>query len=187
MYMDFSADQIDVLVQKAQNGNKEAFGKIYDIFLDSVYKYIFFRVNTQEIAEDITSDVFFKVLRNLKKYTKKTNLPFSAWLFRIAKNSIIDFYRQKSETLEINEEIADESSRGETKRATERDIDKKRILQAMKKLPEMQAQAIALKYFSERSNAEIAAILEKSETAVRILLSRGLRKMGDMLQRENLL
>jgi RNA polymerase sigma-70 factor (ECF subfamily) len=180
--MDFSAEQIDVLVKKAQNGNKEAFGKIYDIFLDGIYKYIFFRVSNQEVAEDITSDVFFKALRNLKKYKKKGDMPFAAWLFRIAKNNVIDFYRKNNETVEINEEVIDESVRAETERETERHIDKKRILRAMKELPEMQSHAIALKYFAERSNTEIAAILEKSETAVRILLSRGLKKMGDILQ-----
>lgn len=180
--MDFSADQINVLVQKAQNGNKEAFGKIYDIFLDSIYKYIFFRVSNQQIAEDLTSEVFFKTLRNINKYKKKPNMPFSAWLFRIAKNSVIDFYRKKQEVDEMPEEIMDETVRAETERETERHIDKKRILLAMKQLPEMQSHAIALKYFAERSNTEIAAILEKSETAVRILISRGLKKMGDILQ-----
>jgi RNA polymerase sigma-70 factor (ECF subfamily) len=109
-------------------------------------------------------------------------MPFAAWLFRIAKNNVIDFYRKNNETVEINEEVIDESVRAETERETERHIDKKRILRAMKELPEMQSHAIALKYFAERSNTEIAAILEKSETAVRILLSRGLKKMGDILQ-----
>jgi len=180
--MILSNEQIDALVKKAQSGNREAFGKLYDVFLHPIYKYVSFRIPQQEMAEDITSDIFFKVLKKLHTYGKKTNMPFSAWLFRIAKNTIIDFYRKQKPLEEIPEDFFDVNMH--TEREVEHTFLKKRILKAMKRLPETQSHAIALKYFSERTNREIADILGKSETAVRILLSRGLKKLADILEKE---
>lgn len=172
---------IDSRVLQAQNGNREAFGEVYDYFLDSVYRYIAFRVSSRETAEDITADVFLKTLRNLQKYKKQEGMPFSAWLFRIAKNALIDHYRKNVSSEEIPEDTFDESTHAHADRETILNIEKNRLLAGIRELPDMQAQAIVLKYFSERSNEEIGVILGKSETAVRILQSRGLKKLREHL------
>lgn len=181
--MEKTQEEIDVLVQKAQNGKREAFASLYDLFVTPVYKYIFFRVSSSDIAEDLTSEVFFRVLRGLKGYKKQKNMPFSAWVFRIAKNILIDYYRKSVPTEEIPENIIDESREADSTQKTETDIERERIEKALKLLPDMQSQALALKYFSDRKNTEIAAILEKSETAVRILQSRGLKKLKSLLEK----
>jgi RNA polymerase sigma-70 factor (ECF subfamily) len=182
--MEYSEEYIDTLVKESQNGSKESFGVLYDCFLDPIYRYIFFRVSSVQIAEDLTGDVFFKVLKSLKTYKKRKNMPFSAWIFRIAKNILIDHYRKNVHTEEIPETIVDESGISDSRNETVLDFEKKRIFLAMKKLPEMQAQAIVLKYFSEMSNTEISKILEKSLTAVRILQSRGLKRLHELLEKE---
>ncbi len=173
---------LDALVARAQNGDKEAFGELYDMFLNAIYRYIFFRVSSEAVAEDLTSEVFFKTLKNLEKYQKKDSMPFSAWLFRIAKNVLVDHYRQDVPLEEIPETIADESGTADAQEKTITDIDHGRIMKALKTLPEMQAQAIILKYFSDQKNSEIANVLDKSETAIRILQSRGLKKLRDSLE-----
>ena len=107
-------------------------------------------------------------------------MPFSAWLFRIAKNALVDYYRKKITPEELSEEIRDERIKIESE--TEEKIDRKRLLSAIKKLPKAQGESLILRFFSDRSNAEIAAVLGKSETAVRILQSRGLRKLKDIIE-----
>jgi len=182
LHMKQSEQQIDILVLEAQNGCKDSFGYIYDQFLEPIYRYIFLRVSSVGIAEDLTGEVFFKALKSLKKYKKRKNLPFSAWLFRIAKNILVDHYRKHLVTDEIPETIVDESNMADSKKKTNLGIEKKRILTAIQELPEMQAQAITLKYFSDLKNSEISQILEKSETAIRILQSRGLKKLRNLLE-----
>ncbi len=172
---------IDELVIKAQDGCKNSFGALYDIYLDAIYRYIFFRVSSTQVAEDLTGEVFFKVLKSLKKYKKRKNMPFSAWLFRIAKNIIIDYYRKQLHTEEIPESLIDESETADSQKETVLTIEKKRLLMGIKQLPEMQAQSIILKYFSDLKNSEISQVLEKSETAVRILQSRGLKRLREIL------
>ncbi len=174
--------KIDALVVRAQDGDKEAFGELYDYFLNVIYRFIFFRVSSEAIAEDLTSDVFFKTIKNLDKYQKKDNMPFSAWLFRIAKNILVDHYRKEVPLEEIPETYVDESDIANTPEKTVTNIDHGRIMTALKSLPEMQAQAIILKYFSDQKNSEIATVLDKSETAIRILQSRGLKKLRDSLE-----
>lgn len=178
--MEKNEAEIDELVLEAQNGEKEAIGELYDYFLESIYRFLYFRVSSESEAEDLTEEVFFKMLKNLKKYEKRGEMPFSAWLFRIAKNALVDYYRQKTVVEEISEDAADE--RVKTEDETEEKIDRKRLLKAVKKLPKAQSEAIILRFFSDRTNPEIAAILGKSETAVRILQSRGLRKLKDFLE-----
>ncbi len=182
--MDKSEAEIDALVIRAQNGDKESFGVLYDTYVNQVYRFIFFRVTSEAVAEDITSEVFFKTMKHLGKYQKKDSMPFSAWLFRIAKNVLVDHYRKNVPLDEIPETVVDESSTADATEKTSTSVDRRRIMSALKNLPEMQAQAIILKYFSEQKNSEIATVLGKSETAIRILQSRGLKKLRDSLEAE---
>ena len=172
---------IDGLVQSSQWGDQDAFTELYDHFMPLVFRYIRARVSTEQLAEDITSDVFLKLVNNLQKYKKKKAMPFGAWLFRIAKNTLIDHYRRHHDADEIAEDVADESINADTTADTKQHVERDRLIVAIAKLPKMQADAVSLKYFSERTNAEIAIILEKSETAVRILQSRGLKKLKTLL------
>lgn len=174
--------RIDTWVKKAQQGDKASLESLYDYFLEPIYRYIFFRSKSAEEAEDLTEEVFFRVLTKLHTYKKQKYLPFSAWIFRIAKNMLIDNYRKNVIMEEIPEDVVDESEQGDTRTLTEKRIEKKRLVEALKKLPKTQSDAISLKYFSQLENSEIAIILEKSETAVRILQSRGLKKLKSFLQ-----
>ena len=177
--MNWEESDVDALVREAQGGEKAALGELYDYFLESIYRFLYFRVSSEQEAEDLTEEVFFKMLNNLSKYQKHDNMPFSAWLFRIAKNVLVDFYRKNTTPEEISEEIEDEKA--STTAETEEKMNRTRLLLAIKKLPRAQSESIILRFFSDRSNAEIAAILGKSETAVRILQSRGLKKLRFVL------
>lgn len=174
--MKMDQEIIDGLVLRAQKGDVESFSALYDELLTPVFRFCFFRVPTEEIAEDITSEVFLTVWKSLDKYTKSDSIQFSSWVFRIAQNKIIDFFRAKKDTLELKEELEMVSSEGhEGAKKVENDLLRAHLNQALQKIPESQAQSLILKHFSELSNSEIADIMEKSETAVRILQSRGVK------------
>lgn len=179
--MEEKQKQIDLLVEQAQQGDQMAFGLIYDQLIDQIYRYVYFKTPSVEIAEDLTEDVFFKVWKNIKKYRQK-GVPFSSWVFRIAHNEVINFYRKNKEVLELDETWQDHKKENSPENLMERQLIQKEVQLALRDLPEQQAQAIILKYINDLSNQEISQTMEKSETAVRILLSRGLNKLQSVLK-----
>lgn len=181
--MKISQKAIDSLVEKAQQGDVDAFSILYDQLLDPIFRFCFFKVSTKEIAEDITSDVFLTVWDKLSSYKKSDTIQFSAWVFRIAHNKLIDFYRKNNDTLELREELELPSTTfEESTKKIENEFLRKNLLIALERIPKTQAESIILKYFSELENHEIAEIMEKSETAIRILQSRGLKTLRTFLE-----
>ena len=173
--------KIDGIVAKMQEGDTAAFGELYDLYLDDIYRFIFYKVTHKELAEDLTEDTFLKVWQNIQSY-KKTKYPFSSWLYRIAHNTVIDHLRkEKVDIAELIIEVHDE--RMDATEFAKEHFNQQLLQRAMVGLPEMQREAIILKYVNDLSNAEIADVLEKSETAVRTLLSRAIAKLKETIQR----
>lgn len=173
--------RIDGLVKRCQDGDNEAFGEVYDIYLDEIYRFVFYKVSHKELAEDLTEDTFFKAWTKIDSY-KKTDVKFSAWLYRIANNTIIDHLRkEKVHIEEIVEEIKDE--RMNTKDLTEESLNQQMLQRALKTLPDSQREVVILKYVNDQTNSEIAYTINKSETAVRTLLSRGIAKLKETIER----
>lgn len=183
--MDQKQIQIDLLVEQAQQGDQTAFGMIYDQLIDQIYRYIYFKTPSVEIAEDLTEDVFFKVWKNIKKYKKK-GFPFSSWVFRIAHNEVVDFYRKNKEVLALDETWQDQKQENAPHELVEKQLIQKEVQVALRGLPENQAQAVILRYINDFSNQEISQTMNKSETAVRILISRGLTKLQALLKGKGL-
>ena len=173
---------IDGLVEKAQDGDIDKFSVLYDELLNPVYRFCFFRLPSKELAEDVTSEVFISVWNNLKKYNKEKGIKFTAWVFRIAKNKIIDFFRRNKDTLELKEELEMPDPLAEKSyKKIENDFLKKALQKALENIPKTQSEALILKYFSQLENKEIAEVMDKSETAIRILQSRGLKTIRTQL------
>ncbi len=181
--MKISQDIIDSLVIRAQKGDMDSFSLLYDELLDPIFRFCFFKVNSREIAEDITSEVFLNVWKKLESYKKTDNLQFSSWVFRIAHNKVMDFFRRNKETLELNEEVENDlSTYNEGVKKIANDLLRKELMQYLKQIPAQQAESIILKYFSELENSEIAEVMEKTETAVRILQSRGIKTIRAFME-----
>ncbi len=170
---------IDKLVVKAQGGDTEAFALVYDELVTPVYRYIFFRVEN-EIAEDLTEDAFFKVWQNLKKY-KKGKYPFSSWVFRIAHNLVVDYYRKNKVIEEIDDRMADPSDHINPEKQTNIKLTNIRLKKVIRKLPDNYQQVIILKYINELDNKEIADTIGKSEGAVRTIQFRALEKLKSLV------
>lgn len=161
-----------VLIQEAKLGDKEAFGKLYQSYVDRIYRFVFFRVGQQkEIAEDIVSDVFLKAWEKIETFKNES---FQAWLYMIARNRIIDFYRSKKH-ISLNEEITEEKDSIEETVLKELEIE--RVKNALKHLTEEQQEVLVLKFIEDVSNREIATILGKREDAIRALQSRGIKEL----------
>jgi len=175
--------RLAALIPSAQAGDADAFGDAYDILVAPIYRYIYYRVSSRELAEDLTETVFLKAWENLKKYKKQSGNPFSAWVFRIAHNLVIDYYRSRprTETIELDESFVAEQREANPADATQMRFERSELRVAIHQLPEAYQQVIVLKFINEFSNAEVAAIMKRSEGSIRILQFRALAKMKALL------
>jgi len=170
-------ERIDYLVELAQNGDADSFGVIYDHFADQIYRYVYFRVPRSE-AEDITEMVFLKAWEKLKQYAPRKR-SFSAWLFRIAHNLIVDTYRLKkdSEVEELVPDVPEYRREHNPVKMAERTLDSDALKVALSKLTGKHRQVIILKFINELSNEEVAQIMKKTEGGIRILQFRALKSL----------
>jgi RNA polymerase sigma-70 factor, ECF subfamily len=171
---------LSALVTRAQKGDTEAFGGIYDVLVKPVYRYIYYRVDSQ-IAEDLTEETFLKVWQNLKQYKKGTH-PFSSWVFKIAHNLVCDYYRKEQPISEIDENMPDTESNLSPERKITIKFTQIQLRKAIKKLPENSQQVIILKYINELDNQSIAKTVGKSEGAIRTIQFRALQQLRSMLE-----
>ena len=169
------------LVLQAQDGDAEAFGRIYDAYVERIYRFVFFRVDDQQTAEDITSQVFLKAWSNLDRF-QFSHTPYIAWLYTIAHNTVIDHYRTRKVTTALEDVQLSQPDYAE---AVENQIDlsveMKTIKTAMRDLTEDQQQVLSLRFIEGMSNSEIAQQLGKREGAIRALQMRGLQALAKQL------
>ena len=173
-------EELQALVLKAQNGDTEAFGKIYDAFLTPIYRYVVFRF-PEELAEDLAADIFVKAWEKLHTYKPRTGIPFGAWLFRIARYSVIDAYRSSRGFEEISEELPDENRDNDPTLRTERGISVMTVRHALSQLPADYRDVLLLHYTAGLGHKEVADALKMTEGYVRILKFRGLKKLEALL------
>jgi RNA polymerase sigma-70 factor (ECF subfamily) len=168
-----------ILVRKAKRGDREAYGMLYLKHLDSIYRYIYFRVNQDRYeAEDLTEIVFFKAWDKLD-YFEEDGVGFRAWIYKIAHNLVIDHYRDNKKRAELNDSIPDESQNVEEK--VLKDLESKNLLKAIEQLSEEQREVITMKFIEGFSNKEIGKVLNKGDDAVRALKFRALKKLRKLL------
>lgn len=172
------------LVKRAQKGDAAAFGEVYDALVAPIYRYIYYRVSTRVDAEDLTEMVFLRGWEKLKQYAPQKKYPFSAWLFRIAHNIVIDYYRDKPkrEALELDEMLIAENREANPTLATEMYFDQRELRMALRKLPDVQQQVLILKFVNGFDNDGIAKIIGKSSAAVRVIQFRALTRMKELLE-----
>lgn len=178
-----------LLLYKVKNKDPEAYGKIYDQYSEKIYRFIFFKVSNIQEAEDITSEVFLKAWQYLVDRDKNETIEnLNAFLYTVARNSIIDFYRKKSKEAaneaEFNHDVvgqvADESQDIEEKIIIGSEM--QTIQDAIKDLKEEYRELITLRYLNELSIKEIASILDKSRGAVRVSLFRATKTLKSILE-----
>lgn len=173
-------DELQHLVRLAQDGDTDAFERLYLQFFLPIYRYAAFRVPA-EIAEDIVADVFVKAWEKLHQYKLQKGIPFGAWLFRIARHTVIDVYRRERNFEEVSEDLADPDVLNRAD-AQVKNHDLLRIVrQALDQLPRRYREILTLSYIAELPHNEVARVLRMTEGGVRILKFRALRKLESLL------
>jgi len=159
---------------------RKIFSKIYDRYIDKIYRFIFLKVNSQEIAQDLTSETFLRGWESFKNGNKIENP--QAFLYKIARNLVTDHYREKGRAQVVSAEyvpIVDPRQNLEEKSLLNSDIDN--VKMALASLPEEYQDVIIWHYLDDLSIPEIAKMLDKSEGAVRVMLHRALKVLRNGL------
>jgi len=159
---------------------RKIFGKIYDRYIDRIYRFIFLKVSSQEIAQDLTSETFLRGWESFKNGNKIENP--QAFLYKIARNLVTDHYREKGKAQIISAEyvkITDPRTNLEEKALLDSDIDDIKI--ALANLRESYQNVVVWHYLDDLPIPEIAKMLEKSESATRVLLHRALKALRNKL------
>ncbi len=166
-------------ISRCQLGNNEAFGVLYDRYLEKIYRYVYYKTFNKEVAEDITSDVFHKALQKIATFDKEKGT-FSAWLYRIARNSVIDYYRTKQTDVPI-EDVFDLGISDRTEESLDAISDLSKVTTYLETLNSKQREIIILRIWEELSYREIADLVGGSEDSVKMAFSRGIRLLRDQL------
>ena len=167
----------------------EAFGTLYERYVSKIYSYLYYRTGNTHDAEDLTARVFQRALVNLDRYTSR-GLPFSAWLYRIAHNLVANWHRDQGRRrhLPLHEAALQDlpALRAEAPEAVAELREEQAVLMgAIRRLPEDRQHLLVLKFVERLSNAEIGAILNRSEGAVKSLYHRTLLALRDELSRSS--
>lgn len=171
---------LENLLNKAKKGETAAFGEIYNLFFKRIYTFIYFRVSHKETAEDMAEEVFLKAWTKINSAKEAGSL--EAWLYQIARNLVIDYYRNKKLVVELREventltyddtvlDLLDLNHRQEI------------LNRLIKQLPEEHQQVLKLKFFEDLDNEVIAQILNKSEGAIRVIQFRAISKLKELFE-----
>src|SRR6476661_2833312 len=173
--------RVRVLVDRAQKGDRGALEELYLLHFDRIYSYLHMSVGNRHDAEDLTTQVFVKMLESIGKFRWRS-APFSAWLFRIAHNLAMDHFRA-SKRWQPEEEVP-EPDPGEESAAEEEaleSIGRQSMLELIEKLSREQQQVLTLKFVFNFSNADAATILDKTDGAIKSLQHRALASLQRQL------
>lgn len=176
-----SARMMD-LVERAQAGEAEAFGRLYDQYSDTVYRYIYYRVGGKATAEDLTSETFLRALRRISTFTWQGR-DFGAWLVTIARNLVADHFKSSRFRLEVTTgEMLDAN---EVERSPEdsvlESLSNAALLEAVRKLNPQQQECVTLRFLQGLSVAETARAMGKNEGAIKTLQYRAVRTLARLL------
>jgi RNA polymerase sigma-70 factor (ECF subfamily) len=178
-----SSQQLGRLVREAQQGEREALEELYLLHFDRIYSYLHMSVGNRHDAEDLTTQVFVKMLESIAKFRWRS-APFSAWLFRIAHNLAMDHFRANKRgqpEAEVPEPDPGEGSAAEEEALES--IGRQSMLELIQNLSHEQQQVLTLKFVFNFSNGEAATILDKTEGAIKSLQHRALASLQRQLER----
>ena len=171
-------DNLARLIIRAKQGDKSAFSEIYNLFYLRLFRYCQFNVGKRETAQDLCQDTFLKAWQHLPSFSTQKGGSFQAFLFKIARNLIIDWSRKKKTVPLGDQEIESEQSMADSLESQETT---KKVKSAILKLKEKERQIIILRYFEELTVREVAKIVGLREGALRVRTHRILKKLKEIL------
>jgi len=181
MYRDISKQEERELIKRAKECDSSAFARLYECYYQDIYSYVYFRLPDASQAEDLTSEVFIRVLESIDSFTFR-GLPFSSWLFRIARNMMVDYFRSHQEPVDLPLEegvLPAESGPGDV---LETELTQQQLARALSSLTEDQQEVIILRFVDGLSPTDVAQVLGKSEGAIKSLQHRALGSLNRFLE-----
>jgi RNA polymerase sigma-70 factor (ECF subfamily) len=180
------ATEVWALVERAQAGEAEAFGLLYDRYVDTVFRFVYFRVGNRQLAEDLTSDTFLRALKRIGSFTWQGR-DLGAWLVTIARNLVADHFKSGRYRLEVttgdvmDADREDRGPEGSPEAAVVEHITNVALLTAVKQLNPEQQECIVLRFLQGFSVAETARAMGKNEGAIKALQYRAVRTLARLL------
>jgi RNA polymerase sigma-70 factor (ECF subfamily) len=177
---------VTALVHLAQQGDTTSFGELYEQFFDRIYRYVSFKTGSASEAEDITGEVFVRMLESIHKF-KWQGHPFSSWLFRIAHNLVVDHFRKNGKRSIVSLENTTthvEAAAVDIDGHIDTELSMGEVRKAMVGLTELQKEVISLRFAAGLSVAETAEAIGKKGNAVKALQHAGLKKLRRLLNPE---
>jgi RNA polymerase sigma-70 factor (ECF subfamily) len=169
------------VARRAAQRDTSAFAQLYDEHLNTIYRYVFYRVGNGVLAEELTAEVFSKAWERIDRFQWR-NLPFQNWLITIARNVVVDHWRSlrrvASPIDDLRDAASDEAAPDEQ---VSRDMEVEALRKALLRLPDDQRDVLILRFIEGMPHAEVAAVLGKSIVAVRQIQSRALRSLQKLL------
>jgi RNA polymerase sigma-70 factor, ECF subfamily len=173
---------LDDLARRVSDGDSEAFQTLYESHLDTIYRYVYYKVGNGQLAEDLTQHIFMKAWEAINRYQWR-ELPFQHWLLRLARNTVIDHYRS---TKPANASLLDPIGDGvdpEEELAQSEMI--QTLQQAVRQLPDEQREVIVLRFIEQMPHADVALHLGKSAATVRVIQHRALQALRRLLEQDD--
>jgi RNA polymerase sigma-70 factor, ECF subfamily len=170
------------LVRLAQDGDGDAFGLLYDRYVDTVYRFIYFRINDRGLAEDFTSETFLRALRRIGTISYQGR-DIGAWFITIARNIVLDHLKSARHRLEMTtaDTIEGKEHAQSTEAAVLDTLQSERLMQAVSQLGDEQRECVMLRFVQGMSVSETAAIMGKNDGAIKALQHRAVRKLADLV------
>jgi RNA polymerase sigma-70 factor (ECF subfamily) len=175
-------DSGDAAIAEAARTDPGAFGELYERYYARVYRYVYHRVGSFADAEDVTALVFMKAIEALPTYKSRRN-GFAPWIFRIARNAVVDHYRRHRNQISLGD-VEHEARSGDPVASVLGNERREELRTLVHHLSADQREVILMRYAADLSFGEIAATLGKKEPAIRMLLHRGLRKLKAVMDEE---
>ncbi len=163
------------VIEKAQAGDREAFGQLYDHYFDPIYRFVYYKVFAKDMAEDLVSDTFMKALRSIASFDGRRG-QFSTWLYQIARNTVIDYYRTKKSHLSIDDTF-DIPFDERTPEQIDVLASLRKVEEYLKKLPARQREIIMMRVWEGQSFKDIASNIGGTESSIKMAFSRSIRQL----------
>ncbi|MSQ10791.1 MAG: sigma-70 family RNA polymerase sigma factor [Dehalococcoidia bacterium] len=165
--------EVSLWVEQAVAGDSESFGRLYDLYVDRIYRHLYYRVGNATQAEDLAAQVFEKAYKAIGRY-RTMGRPFFVWLLSIAHNLLVDHYRAQRDSSSIDDVIIPADDSADPVTLAEKSFASATLRQAIKKLKQDQQIVVVMRYIDGLDYADIAAAVNKTEGAVRVVLHRSL-------------
>ncbi len=176
-----TADESQIIA-RAKQGDREALGELYERYVDAVYHYMIYRTSDHNLAEDLTAEVFASVITSIERYEDR-GLPFGAWLFRIARARLVDYWRKSERRREKRVAFTPEMEEFLVGGSPEDRFENEALIESLQYLTEAEREVVLLRFIVGLDNREVAEVVESNSNAVKAMIYRALKKLRKIMKR----